>query len=131
MSVVVDDAAAERSGVEHAGALTAFAGAVVMGSEADITAARNALISAMGQEAMVDAAAVIATFQRMNRISDGTGLVLDAPMNAMSTDLRDTLGLGDFPSAARTKRSSATMSVLSKLLFPLVMKFFRPPKPPR
>ena len=49
---------------------------------------------------MVDAAGVIANFQRMVRIADGTGIPLtDNRLVALTVDLRDELGINDYPTA--------------------------------
>ena len=65
-------------------------------------AARARLLGAVGPEGLVDAAAVVANFERMVRIADGTGIPLDAPVAAMSSDLRNQLDLSRFGSASNT-----------------------------
>jgi hypothetical protein len=47
---------------------------------------------------------VASNFERMTRIADATGIPLDAPAAALSADLRDTLGLDRFASAAQMRR---------------------------
>ena len=68
-------------------------------------AARDALRGAVGSAGLVDAAAVLGNFERMTRIADATGIALDAPVEMMSSDFRETLGLDGFASAAQTPRS--------------------------
>jgi hypothetical protein len=51
---------------------------------------------AAGSGALVDAAAVIANYQRMVRIADGTGIPVDAALRWMSGDFREALGLDGF-----------------------------------
>ena len=81
------------SGVPHGDALVSFAEAVVSRDRATIATAREALIEAMGVEAMVDAAAVAANFERMVRIADGTGIPLGAGLESRSRAVRDELQL--------------------------------------
>ncbi len=117
----------EESGVDHARALAAFADAAVQGSATEIDETREVLVAAIGFPAMVDAAGVIGNFQRMNRIADGTGLELDAPMRALTGEVGETLGLRKFASAENTKQTGITVRVLGKLIYPLVVRFLKPP----
>ena len=121
------------SGIEYAELLTAFTDAVVKGTPAEVTETRKAVLESMGFEATVDAAAVIGNFQRMNRIADATGLELDTAARFLSSDFHDTLGISGFTSAENTKPTGFAMKLFSRLIFPLAMKFFKPPmsaKPP-
>ena len=81
------------SGVPHGDALVSFAEAVVSRDPFTIATTRDALIEAMGVEAMVDAAAVAANFERMVRIADGTGIPLGASLEARSRAVVDELQL--------------------------------------
>ena len=72
------------SGVPHGDALVSFAEAVVSRDRDVIARTRRALIEAMGVEAMVDAAAVAANFERMVRIADGSGIPLGAALESRS-----------------------------------------------
>ena len=74
-------------------ALLAFAEAALGDDAEAIAKARQQVRSELGEAAMIDAAGVIANFQRMVRIADGTGIPLDARMDALSADLRVELGL--------------------------------------
>jgi len=102
-AVVAGDADG-ASGVPHGAALTAFAEALVQGDAAARAAARGRVEAALGPAGLVDAAAVASNFERMTRIADATGIPLDAPVAALSSDLRDTLGLDRFASAAQMRR---------------------------
>lgn len=104
MEAVVAGDAAGTSGVPHGGVLTAFAEALVQGDEAALACARTRVAEALGPGGLADAAAVASNFERMNRIADATGIPLDAPVAALSSDLRDSLGLDRFASAAHTRR---------------------------
>jgi hypothetical protein len=126
IQAVIDSDAADASGIAHAAVLSAFAEAAVRGSEEDLRQARTAVISAMGHPAMIDAAGVIGNFQRMNRIADGIGLELDAPMRALTTDVGATLGLRNFSSAANTQKNGFLTTMVGKLVYPLVVRFLKP-----
>lgn len=125
--MVSDPAAADESGVAHAGLLVAYADAIVQGPESEIAGARAAIVKAIGSEAAADAAAVIGNFERMNRIADATGIELDAPLRALSGGMREDLGINGFDSAANTKPTGGLMKLVSKLIFPLALKFYKPP----
>jgi hypothetical protein len=99
---VIDGKAAASSGVAHAEILVAFAEAVVGRDDLALAGARRALLDAVGPEALVDAAAVVGNFQRMVRIADATGIALDAPLDAVSADVRRELDLGRFGAASNT-----------------------------
>jgi len=93
---LTDPEAADTSGVEHGSILIAFAEAMVGDDEAALIHARQAVIEVLGPAAMVDAAGVASNFERMVRIADATGIQLDARMEALSREVRDTLGLERF-----------------------------------
>ena len=63
---------------------------------------RERLRAVLSPDAFVDTAAVIGSFNVVDRIADATGIPLDPAMDAMSRDVRDELGLGHFASAANT-----------------------------
>jgi hypothetical protein len=48
---------------------------------------------ALGREAAVDAAAVIAGFDAITRVADGTGIPLEPPKAESSADWRARLGI--------------------------------------
>jgi len=122
---VTDAGAGVESGVEHGEALLAFAEAVVQGEDDEIERTRTALIAAVGGEGFVDAAAVVGNFQRMVRIADGTGIPLDAPLNAMTANLQADLGLNEFASASNTPELAALPRALATLLQPVAGPLFR------
>lgn len=95
LAVVVDGGSVTTS-LPSDQALLAFA-EVALGDDAEaITKARQQVRSELGEPAMIDAAGVIANFQRMVRIADGTGIPLDAPMDALTADLRVELGINRY-----------------------------------
>ena len=125
MGVVVDAELAESCGVPHARALLALADASIVGSDESLESARGRILSELGPEALADAAAVVANFQRMNRISDATGIPLDGIMGLMTADLRSQLGVERFGSAANTPSSGALKRGLAWLLRPILRRAMR------
>ncbi len=85
-------------GVAHGATLVAFVEAVHAGDAEQLDLARTEVQAACGSAGLVDAAAVCANFQMMNRIADGTGTPLDEMAVAPSEELRETLGLDAYPS---------------------------------
>jgi hypothetical protein len=104
------------SGVLHGVELTAFAEAALQGDPASLATARDNLRAVAGSQAVVDAAGVIANFQRMVRIADGAGISLDAPVGMMSSDFREALGLESFASAERSRELSHLQRIVAPLL---------------
>lgn len=90
------------SGLAHGDVLVALAEAVVGGDGPAIARARQAVIDAMGVEAMVDAAAVASNFERMVRIADATGIPLGERMESFGREVIDELGL----ERLRTRRTA-------------------------
>ncbi|MBC8340967.1 MAG: hypothetical protein H8E63_04830 [Proteobacteria bacterium] len=116
------------SGVEAGGVLVAFAEAAMTGSESDVAAAREALRSRLGDAATVDAASVIANFERMVRIADGTGIPLDAPLAMITADMQEEIGTDQFPSAANTPKLNGVQATIGRVMartLPLAFKVFR------
>jgi len=76
--------------VPHAEALLALADAVIAG---DSRQPRERVVAALGEAAMVDAAAVIAGFDGITRIADATGIPLESAKAEQTADFRLALGL--------------------------------------
>jgi hypothetical protein len=93
---LTDPEAAATSGVEYGTELLAFADAMVGEDDEALTHVRHAVIEVLSPAAMVDAAGVASNFERMVRIADATGIPLDARMQALSQEVRDTLDLKRF-----------------------------------
>ena len=87
-------------GVEHGEELLAFTEALMRGEAA--TDERRRLREILSAEAFVDVAAVIGSFNVVDRIADATGIPLDAIMLAMSQEVREQLELSRFASSANT-----------------------------
>ena len=83
-------------GVADGEVLSGFAAAVHAGTVDD--AGRAAVVEAVGEAGLVDAAAVCANFNMMVRIADGTGTPIDAGSMPVSEELRRELGLDQLTS---------------------------------
>jgi hypothetical protein len=110
---------AEESGVPHAGLLVELAEALVAHDEECLAGLRPRLIEALGPDGFLEAATVAATFQRMVRIADGTGIPQDATLMTLAGDVADKLSLHDFPSSRNTPRRSWLQASVGRFLKPL------------
>ncbi len=122
---LTDPEAAAQSGVAHGDVLLRFAEAVLGRDDALLERARQQALDALGPDAFVDAAAVVGNFQRMVRIADGTGIPLDTPVNALSTDLQSEIGIDAYASAANTPPLETLARSLGRLLRPVTMPLLR------
>ena len=89
------------TGVPHGNLLTAFAEAAVHQTDA-LPGLRDQIVAELGVQELVDAAGVVANFQRMVRIADGCGIPLDEFTKDATDDCREELGLHEYASAANT-----------------------------
>ena len=94
--VVTEGAARNDGAVPRAAELLVFAEAVHARDAAATGAARRALLSALGEEALVDSAAVCAHFDAITRVADATGVQLDRGLESSSEEIRAELGLNAF-----------------------------------
>ena len=86
-------------GIEYGAELMRFAESVASGTPEDLRRTREALLAAAGPAVLVDAAGVAANFQRMVRIADAAGIPVDDMTGDLSRQVRDELGIAQFPSA--------------------------------
>lgn len=86
-------------GLPGGGELLSFTTATVAREPDRIAIARDALVTALGPEAMVDAAGVIGNFEMMNRIADGVGMPVGGGTRSRMESLITSLGLDRFPHA--------------------------------
>lgn len=93
--------------VPHGKILARFAEAVISGSDAELADARHAVITTVGGDGFVDAAAVVGNFERMVRVADATGIPLDEMATDATVELRENLGLNDYGMAGRTLDESS------------------------
>jgi hypothetical protein len=114
------EGAGTESDVASGEALLHFAEVALDDDQAAITQARHTVIEAMGEAAMIDAAGIIANFQRMVRIADGTGIPLDEPVVMVTQALRSNLGLNQYGSADNTPTLALPKKLLGKMLSPIL-----------
>jgi hypothetical protein len=92
-------AAADDGGIPQGGLLVEFAEAVLGSQDERLARARMKLTEALGTDALVDAAAVVANFNAIDRIADATGIPIDAERVELTADLRAELGINAFAEA--------------------------------
>jgi len=125
------DDAVRTSGVEHAETLVGFAERVVAAMSGDGERARELpdwrerVRRELGARGLVDASAVVANFERMVRIADGTGIPLDTPVRLMTGEMRADLGIDRFASARQTPPTGAAGRLLGRALRPLAIPLMR------
>ena len=87
------------AGLEHGFELVAFTDAVAGTDEDALVAARAALVMCAGQLFMLDAAAVVANFEMMTRVADGTGARFPETGTEHRAAISEKLHINDFTSA--------------------------------
>ena len=83
-------------GVAHEGLLLAYAEAVLGDDEAELGRARAALVAEMGEDALVDAAGTVASFNSIVRVADATGIPIEDFKEDAAREILDDLGMEDF-----------------------------------
>jgi hypothetical protein len=78
--------------------LESFVDAVVGSDVGSADRARSAVVDALGHEWLVDASAVIANFEMMTRLADGTGARLRPAQMEAAEAIRSEFGLDEFAS---------------------------------
>lgn len=93
------------AGIAHARELVAFADAVMAGDADALADARDALARVLGPSGVVDAAAVIAMFNVVDRVADAIGIPLDeGPTRALREAVGKEVGLEAFHPDLRAAR---------------------------
>ena len=82
----------------HARVLIAFAEAILGNDPERLQRARDAVVAAVGEAGLVDAAAVAANFNAIDRVADATGVPLEDEKAAATEDFRAILGVNAFAS---------------------------------
>ena len=80
----------------HDRELLAFVDATLGGTSGESARARAGVEASLGRAAMIDAAAVIAGFDAITRVADGSGIPLEPPKAEASADWRAQLGIDDY-----------------------------------
>lgn len=76
--------------------LLAFTDAAIAGNRSDASRTRSALVARLGPDRMVEAAAVCACLNMMNRIALATGIPLSRGRMARTVEVRTAAGLDTF-----------------------------------
>ena len=82
--------------IPHGGLLVAFTDAVMGSDDAALSKIRNDVRAAIGDAALVDAAAVASAFNGFTRIADSTGIPLEDAKAESTADFRAALGINAF-----------------------------------
>ena len=80
-------------GVPHGELLVEFGEAMLVGDAARRGLAREAIYNALGSSGLVDAAAIVASFNAVVKVADATGIPLEDFKADATEDLRAELGL--------------------------------------
>jgi hypothetical protein len=98
---IVDDG--HDAGLPFATELVAFAQAIGGWDDDSLARARGRLTAAAGEAFMIDAAAVVANFEMMTRVADGTGARFAADRLERQASVVDQLDITWFASADRRR----------------------------
>jgi alkylhydroperoxidase family enzyme len=88
----------QDGGVPHGRLLVAYAEAVIHGDAAAIGRSAQSIREHISDAALVDSAAIVATFNAIDRVADACGIPLEDEKADLTADLRADLGINDFPS---------------------------------
>lgn len=94
-------AGASDGGIAHGAVLMGFTDAVVAADKAALAGLRAEIEDAMGAEALVDAAAVAAIFEGLDRVADATGITLEDWKARSTADFRALIGIDGFAAAEK------------------------------
>lgn len=82
----------------------AYADAFYTRDPDNLDAARTALHGAIGDAALVDAAGIVSIFEAVVRVADSTGTPLEDYKAEISIELRQSLGINEFPSVKNASK---------------------------
>jgi hypothetical protein len=85
--------------IAHGALLVSFADAVLGSDDRRLAEVRAAIRSRMGDAALVDAAAIVATFNAIDRVADSTGIPIEDNKAEATADIRAALGINQFAQA--------------------------------
>ncbi len=89
-------AEAATSGVPNAALLLEFVEAVLAADERRLNAARQTLHDTLGAAALIDAAAIVASFNAVVKLADASGIPLEDAKAEATAELRRTLDIDRF-----------------------------------
>ena len=79
-----------------------LAEAILSDDKGRLDAAREAILTSMGSDAVVDSAGVAGLFNAIDRIADATGAPLEKDKEEMTAEMREAIGINEF---AATKKA--------------------------
>ena len=79
-----------------------FAEAILSDDKGRLDAAREAILTSMGSDAVVDSAGVAGLFNAIDRIADATGAPLEKDKEELTAEMREAIGINEF---AATKKA--------------------------
>jgi hypothetical protein len=82
--------------IAHGALLVAFAEAVLGDDDQRLREVQAAIRNRMGDPAFVDAAAIVATFNAIDRVADATGIPIEDSKAASTADVRAALEINAF-----------------------------------
>lgn len=82
--------------IPHGALLVSYAEAVLGNDDRRLADVHAAVRAHMGDAALVDAAAIVATFNAIDRVADATGIPIEDGKAASTADVRATLGINAF-----------------------------------
>ena len=82
--------------IPHGALLVQFAEAVLGSDDARLAAIQSEIRAKMGDAALVDAAAIAATFNAIDRVADATGIPIEDNKAEVTADFRAALGINAF-----------------------------------
>ena len=82
--------------IPHGALLVAFAEAVLGIDNERLADTQSRIRAAMGDAALVDAAAIVATFNAIDRVADATGIQIEDARAQATADIRAALGINAF-----------------------------------
>jgi hypothetical protein len=85
--------------IQHGALLVSFADAALGTDDQRLDEVRAAIGSRMGNAALVDAAAIVATFNAIDRVADATGIPIEDNKAESTADIRAALGINAFAQA--------------------------------
>ncbi len=85
--------------IAHGALLVSFADAVLGTDDRRLEEIRADIRSRMGDAALVDAAAIVATFNAIDRVADSTGIPIEDNKAESTADIRAALGINQFAQA--------------------------------
>ena len=82
--------------IPHGALLVQFAEAVLGDDDGRLAAIQSEIRTEMGDAALVDAAAIAATFNAIDRVADATGIPIEDNKAEVTADFRAALGINAF-----------------------------------